>query len=113
MAWVKFTKTGRSFKPKISVRGDSQIGFNRAAIREFKLKDYSFAILFYDEQAKKIGVKLTNDKNEEGICKLRVKEEAGASIPARSFIACYKIEGHKRLDAEWDSKENMIVAKLA
>lgn len=113
MGWVKFTKTGRSFKPKVSVRGDSQIGFNRAAIRDFKLTEYNFAILFFDEQAKRIGIKLTNDKNEEGVCKLRVREEAGASIPARSFIACYNLEGHKRLEAKWDDKDKMIIVKLS
>ena len=92
MAWEKFTITRRSFKPRISIRGNSQIGFNSAAIEDFKLKDYKFAVLYYDRDNKKIGVKLTNSKEEEGVRKLRVREGAGASLPARVFIEYYKMQ---------------------
>ena len=114
MAWERFKRTGRSFKPKISIRGDSQIGFNYAAIDEFKLKDYKFAVLFFDNKNKKIGIKLSNSKDEEGACKLRVKDKAGASIAARAYIYFYKLNSLKvrRFDAQWDDKDKMIVAKI-
>lgn len=114
MAWEKFTITRKSFRPKISIRGNSQIGFNFAAIEEFKLKDYKFAILYYDKENKKIGIKLTNDKEEEGIRKLRVRELAGASLPARVFIEYYKLGNFsgQRFNAEWDKQEKMIVVAL-
>ena len=114
MAWEKFTMTRRSFKPRISIRGKSQIGFNTAAIEDFKLKDYKFAVLFYDKENKRIGIKLTNDKDEEGVRKLRVKELTGASLPARTFIEYYKIGNFsgQRFNAELDKQEKMIVATL-
>ena len=112
MAWEKFTMTRRSFNPRISIRGKSQIGFNTAAIEDFKLKDYKFAVLYYDKENKRIGVKLTKD--EEGVRKLRVKEAAGASLPARTFIEYYKLGSFsgQRFNAEWDKQEKMIVATL-
>ncbi|MFA5373577.1 MAG: hypothetical protein WC354_05275 [Candidatus Omnitrophota bacterium] len=114
MAFERFTNVGKSFKPKISIRGNSQIGFNCASIREFKLNEYKFAVLFYDKESKRIGIKLTNDKSEEGACKLRVRAEAGASMSARSFIDCYKLGSLKsyRFNVEWDAKEKMIIADL-
>lgn len=114
MAWEKFTITRRSFKPRVSIRGKSQIGFNTAAIEDFQLKDYKFAVLYYDKENKKIGIKLTNDKEEEGVRKLRVKEAAGASLPARAFIEYYGLSNlsGKRFNAEWDKQEKMIVATL-
>lgn len=114
MAWEKFIMTRRSFNPRISIRGKSQIGFNTAAIEDFKLKDYKFAVLYYDKENKRIGIKLTNDKDEEGVRKLRVKEAAGASLPARTFIEYYKLGNFsgQRFNAEWDKQEKMIVATL-
>ena len=114
MAWEKFTMTRRSFKPRISIRGKSQIGFNTAAIEDFKLKDYKFAVLYYDKENRKIGIKLTNDKDEEGVRKLRVREHTGASLPARTFIEYYKIGNFsgQRFNAELDKQEKMIVATL-
>ena len=114
MGFERFTQTGRSFKPKISIRGNSQIGFNCASIKEFKLGEYKFAVLFYDKDARKIGIRLTNDKNEEGACKLRVRENAGASISARSYIDFYKLHklDKRRFDASWNDKEKMIIVTL-
>lgn len=113
MAWEKFTKVGRSLKPRISIRGLTHIGFNSAAIIEFKLGDYGFGVLFYDKDNKRIGIKLSNDKDEEGALKLRVRDKSGASIPARSFIAYYKLEKlkGKRFNVELD-KDKMIVANI-
>jgi hypothetical protein len=112
MSWEKFTRYGRSLKPKISIRGNSQIGFNNAAINDFKLSDYKFVVLYFDKDSKRIGIKPTNDKNEEGACKLRVRDNFGASIAARSYIEFYKLNTlkNRRLDAELDSKDKMITA---
>lgn len=113
MAWEKFTKVGRSLKPTISIRGLTHIGFNSAATTEFKLKDFGFGVLYYDKDNKRIGIKLGTDKDEEGALKLRVRDKSGASMPARSFIAYYKLEKlkGKRFNAELD-KEKMIVANI-
>lgn len=116
MVWEKFTRVGKSFKPKISIRGNSQIGLNFASIEAFKLNDYQFAVLYFDKENKKVGIKLTNSKDEDGVCRLRVRGKAGASISARSYIDCYKLNNLKkhRFNAKWDtdSKEKMIVADL-
>lgn len=115
MGWVKFENTGRSIRPILSVRGESQIGFNDAAIKKFKVNEYKYASIFFDEDKKRIGVKLTNDNSERGLFKVRFKEGSGAHIPAKSFITNYKLNALKRprrFSAEWDSADKMIVAEI-
>ena len=115
MAWQKFTETGRSFKPKISIRGDVQFGLNTAAVKEFKLKDYKYAILFFDGDKKRIGIQLTNDKDEQGACRLRVRDDSkGAHISAKAYITKYNLDKlekkDKRIDAYFDDNDKMIIA---
>lgn len=113
MAFERFTKTGRSYAPKISIRSNGQLGFNFGAIEKFQLGNFAYAILFYDKQSKMVGIKLTNDKEDEGACKLRVHNK-NASIAAKSFLDYYSIPYSKtaRFESVWDKKENMIVATL-
>lgn len=114
MAWEKFRNTGRSLKPKVSIRANTQIGFNNAAITEFKLASYKYAVLFFDSETRKIGIRPMNNKDEEGACKLNVRPEGGASIPAKAYIEYYKLINLKirKFDADWDDKEKMIIARV-
>ena len=113
MAFERFTLAGRGFQPKVSIRTNGQIGFNNGAIIRFNLDKYKYVILFYDKQSKMIGIKPTNDANEEGICKLRIRKSAGA-IGARSFLDYYQINHAKtiRYGASWNDGEKMVVAKV-
>jgi len=113
MTWERFTDIGRSMNPKISIRGNVQIGLNTAAIDKFKLKDYKYAVLFFNNSNRWIGIRLTNDHTEEGACKLRVRDDdKGAHISAKSYIAKYKLSdlSVKRFEASWDENDKMIVA---
>ncbi len=113
MAWEKFTGVGRSYKPKLSIRGENQIGFNLAAIEKFNLKE-GYAVLYFDKENKKIGVKIAHDKSEEGACKLSVRPDSGASISAKSYITCHGLDklSTKRFPAYWDEEVQMIVADI-
>ena len=110
--FVKFTLSGRSIKPKITIRKGGQIGLNNSSIEEFELKKYKFVVLFIDEKDKRIGLRPTNDEKEQGIRKMRISK-FDAVVLAKKFIEMYKLEQLKtrQLDCEWDKKEDMIIAK--
>ena len=114
MSFEKFTHVGRVYKPKVSVTRSGLLGFNQGAVKHFELEKYDWAILYYDKDGARIGIGLTNNENEDGICKLR-KRAAGADVSARSFFDYYGIKyvQTKKYDAEWDEEEGMLVVSLS
>ena len=83
------------------------------AVKHFELEKYDWAILYYDKDAHRIGIELTNDENEDGACKLR-KRNSGADVSAWSFFDYYGINYEKtnRYDAKQDDTENKIIMTL-
>lgn len=112
MVFERFTRVGVSYKPRISIRSNGQFGFTAGAIEKFKLRNYQYAVLFYDRTGGRIGIKLTNEQ-EEGACKLQIKS-SNAFLSARAFLDYYDIKYAKtnRYDAEWDDSEQMIILRL-
>jgi len=113
MGFEKFTGGGRSYRTRISIRSNGQIGFSQGAIHKFKMDGFSNGILFYDKEENKVGIKLGNDDNEEGACKLQIKPE-NAAISAKSFLDYYEIPYKETIsyEAKWDETHQMIVADL-
>ena len=113
MPFELFTQTGRGYKPKISITKSGLIGFNQGAVKHFNLTNFEYAVLYYDRDNSRIGIGLTNNKDENGICKLR-KRASGADVSAKSFYDYYDINYResKRYDAEWDGDEDKIVVTL-
>ncbi len=91
MAFKRFTdikfRLGKSGKPMVSIWKQGQISFNTAAMLIYKLKDYDLAVLFYDEDARSIGIMLTNDEKEDGAIKLIKRKSGGFSVSGKSFFA--------------------------
>jgi len=90
MAFIKFTETGRSFTAKASISTSGMISFNDGARRKYRMDEYEYCILYFDQQEKCIGVELTNDKVADGVMKLR-KRNTGADIGAKSFLGYFDI----------------------
>lgn len=113
MAFEKFTKVGGSYQTKASIRSNGQIGFSQGSIKRYELVKYKFATLYFDKDTEKVGVKLTNDANEEGICKLQVRG-SNAAVSAKAFLDYYNIEHNKTksYQATWDDTEKMIIVSL-
>jgi len=115
MAYVKFTKTGsRIGVPKASIWTRGQIGFNQGAVAEYKLDSYTYAVLYYDEEAKNIGFELTNDAKAEGATKLIVRKNAGISMSALSFLKTFKIDFSetRQYNLSYDKAINMYEIDL-
>lgn len=114
MPFERFTKVGRGYKPKVSIWSKGQIGFNQGAVLRLNLKKYKFAILFYDQESRRVGLRFTNDINEDGAVKLHVRK-TGAVISARSFLDYYGIDYSKKqkYDVDYDKENNLYVISLA
>ena len=113
MAFVRYTKSMKSYVPKISIWTKGQIGFNQGAVAKLHLADYKYAILFYDEDEKKIGIQFTNDSSEKGVFKI-VKVRTGASISAKSFLGTYGLLHDKTIkyNVHYDENEKIYVIDL-
>lgn len=114
MAFEKFTQTGHRFKPKISIWGKGgQIGFNQGAISRYNLGSYRYAILFFDRENKRIGLRFTNDENEEGIIKFNTRKTGGV-IPGKAFMDYYGIDYSKtkKFDMVFDEENEMYIVNL-
>lgn len=94
MPFERYVKSGRTYRPTASIWSRGQIGLNQGAVRRFKINEYKFAVLFYDDENKRIGIRLTNDENEPGVMGI-VRGATGVFISAISFLDFYNID-HKK-----------------
>lgn len=116
MAFERFTKTrGRGYAPKVSIWSRGQIGFNEGCLVRYDLKQYKYAVLYYDKDNKKIGIKFTNNKTDDGAMKVIFRETGGASISANAFLGFYNIDHTKtkRYDVNYDEDAGMFIIEIA
>jgi len=115
MPFVRFTESGRSYKPKVSIRVNGTIGFNAGAIRKWKLDGFAFIVLFYDKESRTIGIKPVKTADEEGSHKLNFgKGKKSAWVSCRKFFDFFDIavQDTKRFDGQFDEKEKMMIVQL-
>jgi hypothetical protein len=114
MAFEKFTQTGQRFKPKISIWEGGQIGFNQGAMKRYKLDNFQYAILFFDREENRIGIKFTNTEKEEGVIKFNHRKTGGV-ISGKAFLDFYDIDytkTKKNLDVVFDEANDLYVINL-
>lgn len=113
MSFEKFTKTGRGFRPKISIWSRGQIGFNQGAMRWLNVESFGYVIFYYDADTKRVGFELTNDEHAEGANKIKVRQ-TGASVGAKAYLDYYRIDYRKTrsYDVELDKASNLYVVDL-
>lgn len=90
MAFVKFTETGKSYSPKVSISPRGLIGFSQGARKRFELEKYAACVLYFDADAKQVAFEFTSDLEVEGAIKLRFRP-IGADISAKSFLTYFNI----------------------
>jgi len=114
MAFEKFTMTGRGFKPKISIYGKAQIGFNQGSTISFELVRYGYVVFYYDKENRKIGLSFTDNAEEEGAKKLKFRG-TGASVSAKAFFDYYVIPyggKAKEYDVQCDKENGLYIIEL-
>lgn len=115
MAFVKFTRTrARIGIPKVSIWSRGQIGFNQAAVDEYKLSNFKYVVLYYDQDDRRIGLEFTNNKEADGACKLGFRKGSGVSFSAVAFLKTFKIDYTKtrQYDLTFDETNTFYVIDL-
>jgi hypothetical protein len=114
MAFERFTEVGRVFRPRASLRSNGQLGFNHGCVKRFSMQDFTHAVLFYDADTERIGVKLTNDKDEPGASTLTTRSGNG-TISAGAFLEYYSLKPDKTTqhDIKLDDSAGMLIISVA
>jgi hypothetical protein len=120
----RFQAFGSSFAPKVSIRNNGQIGISQGALRKMKISgDGHYVVLFFDVEARVIGLKANAAKDEQGAIEVHVRPvtkdgSAGsvtAHISGRSFLECYGIpykDKSRTYVPEWNEESGMFIVDL-
>jgi hypothetical protein len=112
MAFKIFTGAGKRIgKPMVSIWSRGQIGLNQGAMKKYKLENYDYVILLFDEETRRVGFVFTNDDNKEGAIKI-TKRTTGFSFSANAFLNSYGIDHDnetKKYTLEYDSDNNIYI----
>ncbi|MBV9868019.1 MAG: hypothetical protein JO316_21900 [Abitibacteriaceae bacterium] len=114
MPFIKYTETGRSFAPKVSINRTGLISFSDGARKRFNLDAYQFCVLYYEPETYRIGIELTNDGKAEGIKRLRLRS-TGADIAAKSFVDFFALplKGTTICDLSKDEDSGLLTFDLS
>lgn len=114
MPFERFTRVGARRGVKLSIRKNGQIGFSLAAMDTYNIPKYSYAVLFFDGERKLLGVRLTNEGNEEGAYKLQ-KRQGSSGFSAKAFLDHYHIDYSKtkKFKLFYDENEDMLIADIS
>lgn len=115
MAFQRYIKSGYHLHPTASIWQRGQIGFNLASVHHCKIADYKFAILFFDADTRRIGIKLSNDVNEAGTRTLTMGKTGGAILSAKSFLDYCGVEYDgkaRKYPLEYDKEEELFIIQL-
>ncbi|GIX05896.1 MAG: hypothetical protein KatS3mg115_0299 [Candidatus Poribacteria bacterium] len=113
MPFERYVKTEPFRRPTVSITSGGYISLNWAAVEEFNVREYRYCVLFYDRMYRRIGIMLTNDPNEEGAIRIRIRNQA-ALIYAKSFLEYYRIPHRVTMmyTPQFDERLGMIVVDL-
>lgn len=108
MAIEFFTKEGKGFIPKVSIRKQGQIGFNQGAVKRFSIEHGQNVLLGYDRDKKMVALRIAGE-SEKGVKKIIVKGTNG-SISAKTFLDYFEIphEKTKSYPLEKDEENNYL-----
>lgn len=114
MAFERFTDVKRRIsEPKITIRLSGAMTLSSGAVKKFSADQYKHAVLYFDRDERKIGIRLTNEP-EEGAVRLIVKKSF-VQLSIGAFIKHYDIvprEKSESFSPEWDEGNKMIVLAL-
>lgn len=107
-------RSGKIGDPTVSIHKSMQIWFNAHAMRRFELYDFDYAVLFFDEETKTVGIMLTKDDEEEGVYKLIKPKSGGYGLSVRRFLNFHEIDCSelKSYPLEYDEESNLYFFKI-
>jgi len=119
MAFEKFDEAGSgrgrpaTTDPMISLRKSGSVGVNQAAVNEY-FDDNDGAVLYYDEEENRIGIKPVSDNEADEAAYTVSKSDSGGTIAGTSFLKKYDLvpEITTQYDPIWDEDEELVVIDL-
>lgn len=87
--------TGRNTRQenRLTITRSCSIGLPTKFFNDNKIENYKYAVLFYDEEKKAIGILFTSDESKENkFSIIRNKTGFGGGITVRSFFKSYNID---------------------
>ena len=113
MAFKKFNG-GRHTAPTVTIRQSGEIAFNKGAAEQY-LDSQTHAILYYDDEDKRVGVELTTDEAAEGARPIRMKDGLpGAVISSKVFFDAFNIpyQDEKQVFKTVEVEDEMLILQL-
>lgn len=100
-------------KPKVSILKQGIIGLNQSCYSKY-FKSYNYVYLLFDKENRKIGLKPTNEEDNNTL-KIRVSRDGRlAQISASAFLNYFDIQHDESqpYDCEWDQNNQLLVVQL-
>lgn len=99
--------------PKVSLRKSGSIGVNQAAIEEH-FADDDGAVMYYDEDADRIGIKPVADKDADEAAYTVSKTDSGGTIAAQAFLEAYDLKPDvtTQYNPERNDDEDLLSAEV-
>ena len=107
----RFTDVNKSFSARVTIRRNGQLGFNEGAKNQFKIGEWTHAVLFFDGENGAIGLMLTNDASEAGAIKI-TNTNQNTFIPAKGFLDRYGISYVESQRFCLEKHQEMLVFEL-
>ena len=92
MTFVRYTG-GRTHAdpPQVSIHPSGKISFNVSACIRFQIREFSYAALYFDTEAARIGIDFLKTSEKGAVAITKLKGGRTAYISAKSFLVCYDV----------------------
>lgn len=87
----KFEKRNIRQESRITITKSYSMGFPQKFYQDHGVKNFKYAVLYYDEANKVIGIYLTNEKDKNGFSIIH-SQKYGGQVVIRSFLKTYNID---------------------
>lgn len=87
----KFEKRNIRQESRITITKSYSMGFPQKFYQDNGVKNFKYAVLYYDEANKAIGIHLANEKDKNGFSIIH-SQKYGGQVVIRSFLKTYNID---------------------
>lgn len=88
----KFEGRNSRQEERITITKSNSIGLPTKFYNDNGIKNFKYAVLFWDKENKVIGIHFTNEKEKNGFTIGHSKQEYGGGVAASSFFKSYDID---------------------
>lgn len=82
----KYTQVGKKIEKRMTITRTGHIGLPTQFYKDNKIDDYRFAVIYYDEDAKTVGVKFTKEQEDGALLISKNRDGYGGYLSAKNFF---------------------------